>query len=603
MKNTVLERTIRNGYILDPAIPADEKTLQAIEKIVGISGEKANAAFHKSWSIIRDAAIEQLVLQQIIHYLTTYGFEQLGVYSESAVYIPHETLEIPEIKEDVPLTVVKAWTADEMLEKIIMLGSGVALAEQTLADVMAIVEFNKPESQFVHKIKNRELKARLYDYYDIVPTEPVEFLRHIVSKLTDESLLIKNNDLIEKIKSSNRKFLDTLLKQAPDNLASIFFRYKPIFLAMKSASKNKTFFNRLRKKAKTLHQPLPVDYLNNVTAEIKRGDLDTYALAQRLDSASIFRKIRLAYALNFRLNPNDSIVYRIRNGRGWATDFVWDSKLKQETQNAFYSVLSSIVDDVRKNVEGKVFYIPANVHYTLPATEKQFTGNMPTGSYVSVPEDLIVGIHWANTEKGRVDLDLSLLGVSGKIGWDSSYRTEKRDILFSGDVTDAPRPKGASELFYIEKGLTEPQIMMVNYYNFEPDNPADCKIMAAHEVPKTLDANYVIDTNNMIATANVNIAKKQNILGLIVSVDGENRFYFTNIILGNSITAQESPCATHAREYLVGNTVNTIHLRDILGRAGAVVVDERPKDHTEYIDLSPEKLDKSTILDIITPRG
>ena len=103
----------------------------------------------------------------------------------------------------------------------------------------------------------------------------------------------------------------------------------------------------------------------------------------------------------------------------------------------------------------------------MPATEKQFTGHLPTGSWVSVPEDLIVGIHWTNTKKRRIDLDLSIIGVSGKIGWDGSYRSKRRDILFSGDVTDAPPPIGALELFCIKKGLEEPKILIANYYNFK----------------------------------------------------------------------------------------------------------------------------------------
>ena len=96
------------------------------------------------------------------------------------------------------------------------------------------------------------------DYYHIVPTEPVEFLRHVISKLTDQSLLIKNKSLIEKIKQSNGKFLDELMTKAPVDLGSIFLRYKPLFLAMRSISNHKRVFNRLRRDAKTMHRPLQV---------------------------------------------------------------------------------------------------------------------------------------------------------------------------------------------------------------------------------------------------------------------------------------------------------------------------------------------------------
>ena len=592
----ILKRTIRNGYILDPAIQPSESLLEVIESVVGISGEKANAAFHKSWMVVRDSSIEVLVLQQIFHYITTYGFEQLGVYSEDTVYIPHEVLDLPAICEDIPLTVVKAMTAEEVLCEIVNLGSGIALAQETLDDIMTIVESNTYDSAFVQKIANRELKALLYDFYGIVPSEPTEFLRHLISKLTNESLIIKNDYLIGKIKESNGKFLDELLKGAPDNLASIFFRFKPLFLAMKTISRNKTFFNRLRKAANKLHRPLPPDYLNSITSQIKRGDLDMSVLTRKLEKARVFRKIRLAYALQYRLSPSDSIVYRVRNGRGWAAEFEWPDNLRDIAQVALDTILNSIMVNIHPNVEGKTIYIPADINYALPATEKQFTGHFPTGSYVSVPEDMIVGIHWANTNK-RVDLDLSVIGESGKIGWDVSYRSKERDVLFSGDLTDAPGPKGASELFYLKQGVQEAKIVMLNYYNFEGGDEVKAKILVGCESPKNFGQNYMINVGNIIASANVNITRKQNILGLIVSVNGENRFYFANVSIGASITSTLNEHSTHARKYLVSSLVNSLDFREILGMAGANVVTKKPDG--KYIDLSPEALDKTTIIDLV----
>jgi len=598
----ILERTVRNGYLLDPSIRADNDMLNTIERIVGISGEKANASFHKSWKVVRDASMEELVLQQVLHYITTYGFEYLGVFEENFgdnpfVYIPNEVLELPEITESMPLTFVRAMTAEEILEEIVNLGSGIALAQETLNDIMEIVKYNDYETMFVEDIKNRELKALLYDHYSIVPSDPVEFLRHVVSKLTDESLIIKNKALIEKLENSNGKFVDELMKNAPDDFASIFLRYKPLFLAMKKASRNKTYFNQLRKKAKTMHAPLPEDYMNSVTKQIKTDKLDLDVLKMKLNKATMFRKIRLAYALKHRMDSGDSIVYRVRNGRGWATEFVWSSKFDGITQEALDAVLYSIAYDVGKNVKGKVIYIPEHVHYTLPATEKQFTGHMPTGSYATVKKDLIVGIHWVNTDK-RVDIDLSVVGESGKIGWDSSYRTDERDVLFSGDMTDAQKPNGATELFYIREGQDEARILMANYFNFNKGDEVNCKILVAREKPKVFDMNYMVKPSNIVASANVNINKKQNVLGLITCVDGENRVYFANVAVGNSITSSNGLQVSRTREFLVKSLINSIELSDVLTDAGATLIHEKPEEG-EFIDLSPEALNKTTIIDLI----
>ena len=600
VEKSILERTIKNGYILHPAIKSDAKLLGEIEKVIGISGEKANAAFHKSWAKIQDCSDFQLRLEQVIHYFTTYGYEDLGIYSSDTVYIPDEVLEIPEV-ESVPLTVVKAMTSEEILGEIVELGSGIALAKETLDDMMVIIEGCKFDSDFVEKISNRELKALLYDLYRICPSEPVEYLRYLISKLTDESLLIKNNALIEKIKVSNSKLLDELIKSAPDNLASIFLRFKPLFLAMKSISRNKTFFNRLRKQANKLHEPMPGDYLNSVTSHIKNHCLSLGILKKKLKSASIFRKIRLAYALNFRMNSPESIVYRVRNGSGWAADFEWAENLGFATSQVLEIVTSSICDDVRENVEGKTIYIPENLNYALPATEKQFTGNFPTGSYVSVSDDLIVGIHWENTETGRVDIDLSLLDAKGKIGWDGGYRTKDRSILFSGDVTDAPRPKGATELFYCKNGNLPSKLLVANYFNFNANDPVPCKIIVAQEKVKKFHSNYMVDPNNIVALANIHITKKEKVLGLLIHVNGENRVYFAKISIGGGISSSYDPNSERIRQYLVSSLVNSLSLKSILVAAGANVVDKKPSG--DFIDLSSEALDKTTITKIIKPKG
>ena len=590
------ERCVQQGYVLDRAIEPSKILLRLVDEVIGLSGEQVNAAFHKSWKTIEDASMDVLVMQQIMHYMTTYGFEEMGHYHESTVYIPNEVLNVPSVQKDLPLTVVKALTADEILERIIKLASGIALSEESLKDIMEIVKANKYDSKFIKKIQNRELVALLNDYYSIVPEEPVAFIRYVLSKLTDEPLLIKNDNLISQLEKANGKFLDLLMKDAPDDLASIFFRFKPLFLAMKKASRDKTFFNQLRRKADEMHVPMPQDYLGNVTSLIKNKTLDFDHLAKQLGTANVFRKIRLAYALKYRLDYRNSILYKVRNGSGWATDFKWSTKYDEVTQRAYDVVIASIIDDIKVNVAGKNFYIPENVFYALPATEKQFTGYLPTGSYVSVPEDIVVGIHWQDTKR-RIDLDLAVIGESGKIGWDAGYKSKNNTVLFSGDVTSAPAPLGATELFYLKKGGQEPRILTVNYFNFIKDDAVDCKILVAQEKPKNFGQNYMVDINNIVASANIKISKKQNIIGLVLSVEDENRIYFCNSSVGNAITSRANASATHIRKYLVGVTQSSIDFRDILTQAGANVSSELTD--TDCVDLSPEVLDKTTFLNLL----
>lgn len=572
----MLEKTIPYGFVLAPSVSAIAND-ELIEKIKDyyLSISKANQAFHKSWQTIKDTPQEELWIQAIIHYFTTYGYEALGV--EGEVYIPKEELDLP---SDIKLINVVGLTDEDLIKKIVELGSGVALAEDTLKSLIDIIEgYNyqiDPE-----KIKNRELKSALYDLYNTVPQWPVEYLRFVLSRVTGKTLLIKSNRFIQEIREIDsqiqRRELDRLLEKAPDNLAEIFFRYKPLFLALKKVSRNKAFFNRLRKDADSMHKPLTEDYLNSVTARIKHNQpLDK--LEEKLAGASIYRKIRLANALKYRLANPSSIVYKVRNGRSWADDFV--GKNQSETKVALEMVLSSIKVN-------KTIYVPEYVDYGLPATEKQFIGNLPANTSFKVQDNLIVGVYWENVSGKRVDLDFSSIGLGEKIGWDSVYKSDDQRVLFSGDMTDASG--GASELFYFGENNLKTYALFLNYYNFEENYPVTAKIFVASEKPVEFGKNYV--ANNIIAQADFEVTTKQAFVGLVYG----NSLYLSASSIGRSITSRgRGKLAQKTREYLLNSTLSALRLSDV-----ANVVHQKG----DYPDLSPEKLDKNTIINLISQNG
>lgn len=591
----VSEHTIRQGYVMDPRITPNRKLLAIMDRVVGLSGEKANAAFHKSWATVAHNDRETLVAQQLLHYLTTYGYKELGIYDKDTVYIPAEKLELPSIADDIPLTMVRAIDTDELIERIVQLGQGIALAESTLDSIVLIIKEAALPASLVDRVGNRELLARLYEHFGMVPSDPVEFLRYVLVRVADRSLLIKNQATIDALAGAPQKELDSLLEKAPENLASVFYRFKPLFLAMKKASNNKAFFNRLRKDAVKQHAPLAEDALNAVTRQIKRGTLDLDRLTQRLETASVFRKIRLAYALKARMKAGDSIVYKVRNGRGWATDFDWPDALQEATQAAYNCVMGSLCKALAPKLAGKTVFIPEELRYALPASEKMFTGHFPTGSSVAAPHNLIVGIHWENTTR-QIDLDLSAVGET-KIGWDGQYRTDDGEVLFSGDVVDAPAPLGASELFHFRGQKPREALLLVNYYNYEAGDPVAANLLIANERPESFGHNYMVNVNNLMAKANLTIEHKQTVIGLVATRKGKARIYFAHTAVGNNVTSRVSKVSMQARDYLVNSLVDSIDLREVLKGAGAQVRNRRDGD--EDFDLAADKLTKSTFLELL----
>jgi len=594
----LLKETIRRGIIFSPEVLNEyneDYLLQLINEI-GLTPEQINSSFHKSWLKIRDASIEQLVMEQVIHYFTTYGFEALGIYNKDSVYIPSEKLEIPEVNEDLKLIIIKGYTKEELKNKLInLINSGIALKDNTLNDLIEIALSVNLKDNEIEGIKNKEMRAILYNSLGLIPSNPVEFLRYVIYNTTEESLLIKSNVLITKIKSQKnikaiKLFEDYKNQYGLENLAKIFYRFKPLFLAFRTNAKLKKIINRIRRLAKKYHEPMPVDYLNTVTERIKKGK-DLNELSNELNKVNIFRKIRLAYALKFRLTDSDSIVYRIRNGKGFATSFSFDKK--EEVKNALDIVLNSISKDL--NVKDKKIYFPSNVSYALPLSEKQFIGNLPFGSYIDIPANIIFGVYWKNLKLKRVDLDLSIIDVKGnKLGWDSNYRYNGH-TFFSGDITDAPN--GATEMFYLNKQNSE-YLVYLNYYNFD-SNIVPFKIIIANEKPENFGKSYMVNPNNIITIINSEIKVPQEVLGLLISEEERHRFYFFENSLGYKISSNASH-TTELLNFYKKYYCNAISLKEILLKAGAKIIN---KEEEADIDLALDKIEKDTIINLVKSKS
>lgn len=623
---SLLMATIPRGFIFSPEVVSnytDQELLKIVEDI-GRTPEQLNSSFHKSWKKVQEADIVQLVLEQMIHYLTTYGFESLGIYDKDSVYIPNEQLGVPDVKIDsMNLVIIKGYTKEELKEKVLkMLSSGVALKKDTFDYIVEICMFVGISPIDVKEVKNKEARIKLYEYLDILPENPLEFLRFLLYRTINETLLIKSKEVIEKVVEADRLIALCLLTKYKERyglvkLAGIFNRFKPLFLAFKSLDHRQmnSIINRISRLSKIAHVPMKEDYLNEITSMIKKREaISLGQLERELNNVNTFRKIRLAYALKYRTKDVSSILYKIRNGKSWATGISYNEYIKTASEDVLSVVLKHIVNDINKHVRGKKIYLPANVEYALPATEKQFTGNLPSGTYVTVDQDMVFGIHWFNHKsknlvrqrvgdwavEARVDLDLSLMDAEGeKYGWDGAYRSASRRILFSGDVTDAPRPKGASELFYLEPGFLEsPAILMVNYYNYAPEEvPYEIVVGNHPNASRKFTENYTIDPNDIVCSVESKIDNKQKILGIVVPAAEGLRFYFSETQIGKSITSRKSLGVKNTRQYLVDFYTDTLSLNKILRLSDAEIVENEEECD---INLSLEKIEKDSILNLLS---
>lgn len=666
-KTEINNKALKYGLLI-PNNADDEIVNYAIE-LYGKDGLKWNQTFHKDFEIVRNAPIEDLISQQMIHYMTTYGFESLGFYNSDLVYIPNEKLEIPDldVNEKIGFITIKPITEDELSDKILsLITSGIALSKQTIEDIMVLSDYI--DKNKFDDIKNKEIKIALYDKYNITPNNPEEFLRYLIFKITGETLKIQNKEMFNKLKRGDKKMilelLETYIKKVPngkEKLSSIFLRNKNLFLSLKEKVgrdwSNTEYFqqlqinkiiNKLRKLAIKNHKPLSKNILDVLT---DKNYIFNYGyeedIINELNKISVFREIRIINGLSYRLYGNDNILYKIRNGKSYVkTIDNKDAGYIKRINEIYNLVYNHLINRLKEKVNLKTIYIPDNINYAAPTSEKQFNNNIPEGSYIDIPRNsaLVYGIHWNNLiegssenlnkfygeyndeediyEENRVDLDLKQMNKNEVFGWDAKYRSSNSDIYFSGDVTDAPLPNGATELFYVGENYGQGAFLVTvnNFTHNGKDVPFEFVIAEASHRSE-IRKNHVIDPNKILCKINMTVPKDniQMVAGFITI--GDNiRFYFNDFTNGNNITSRKNDCNMKAFDYLNSYNKVQLKLKDILKDAGAIITNKPTITVTKLIDnsdeferytaieeeikvdfdLSLENIDKSTIINLLS---
>jgi hypothetical protein len=550
-----------------------------------LTPQQLNSTFHKSWDKVANATDQQLYTEQILHYFSTYGLESIGL---SAIdWRPDDMLDIPEFTKD--LVVIPVISKDEIKTKLMtLLKSGIALHSDTINDIIEVCSHLNITDEDLAQIKNKEVMIRLYVNLDIIPNDPVEFLRYIIYIITGTTLIIKSKTLINQINTCIQ-FHEPIIATLIDNyheitkLASIFNRYKPIWLAMRYG-RLKPRINRISKLSKIHHIPTKSSYVNNITSLLKHGKYpDDFEL--EVSKLSYQHKVKLAKALMYRTKHCESIVYKVRNGRSYATNFEFNEH--ELAGKCLRVVLRSIADGL--NVRDLKIYIPDYIEYTLPTSEKDFTGNIPNGSYLSVDNNLVFGVHW---ESMPTDLDLSLVSSTRKIGWNSQLRND--NILFSGDITRGPATE-AYHVSNINEGSDDYSVNL-NYFNYN-FNEIDYTLIFAKSDSKSLQKNYTFDPNEIITQIPMKISSKQVNLGMVCVTPNNIKYIFNDSTTGNrNISSHDSDISKHINIAQRHQLKSNISLRSLLQSAGANLVGDLD-DNT--IDLSPDVIDRTTLIDVL----
>ena len=614
------ERNLANGFFITerafqacPCIAADE-LFDFLKDKFGYNLFELNRGFYKSFKTVTDLTPQKILVNKLLHYMSTYGMEELGIFDRELVYIPNDALNLPDDATPIKITVIDAIDiADIQARAGKLIQSGAALSEDTINALVDVIKFLQLELN-IDDVPNKELAVRLCNLLNVLPDEPVQFLRYMIYKATGSTLLIKNNDTIYRLKNTDpdTNFDDYFARYVRRNglgkLASIFHRFKPLWLSFKTHSDYmKSTINKMRKLADRYHKPAPPKFLERLTSA-QAIDLDE--LKRELDNVTVYRKVSLANAVLYRQATPSSIVYTIRNGKAFADDY--HGGLKFNAKEILDVLIDSIAKDIDPNVEGKKIYIPERFTYAAPVSEKKFVGNIPCGSsYTFDKNSVVVGVHWFNlVEAGyeeRIDLDLHLNSTKRDVGWHNDFNsrnfidTKTRKVIFSGDMTDAPIASGgATEAFFVGESLADETLMInLNHYNHYSDSlPVPFKLILADVAQDKINRQYLIDSHELAFLVPSEIDSGEMFLGFLISdTEGAKKFYFSTGNTGQRIVARSGDLTNKVTSAMSTSFETALSLSTILERAGAVLVSDA--DGCD-INLDPARVTKDTVLGLFS---
>ena len=571
--NKVNQAAMKCGYLIHP-----ECCTKDVAKWIAEQSFNPNATFYKTWQDITSKNRWELALDQVMHYLTTYGTD----FALGNGYVPNESpVEIPYMDFKVITPATKEEIFNDCIE---MFKSGIALKSDT---INVLVEFIT-ENNFISKVnlddvKNKEAQVILSEKLGILPSDAFGMLRCIVYYYTGSAMLIKDPATINGIKSRNgfgkcahydlSKLSDKQLK----TLSTIFYRYKPLFLAMKKDSKkNCSAVNKIRKYAKIYHKPLKKGFWEIcLTADAQIKDKESLATAKaEVGNLNNFRKIQLMQSIKERLLGRDDVgkMFIIRNGKMFVREN-YQASCDAKYLVSLYKILEdALVDSIRAKATN--VKLPKGIELSCPTSEKNFIGNYPFGSYVKMNSDHnVFGIYWRN-EWGAHDLDLWFTDKRGnRYGWYSDYYDGEHKVIFSGDMTNA-NPE-ATELFYLGKDCVDGNVG-VNVFNGRYD--CKCKIFVASEdLSKNLTKGYMCDPNNIAAEAEIEFAEG----GLKkVGCIHNNKLVFMDMQAGYG-RVSKSTAADIIQQQVNKKVESYVDLKPILEKAGFNIVEDSLSTLTE----------------------
>ena len=546
----------------------------------GYNNETFNKTLIESFAAVANMSREEFYLTQILHYLTTYGTNFTTPFVVGArTFTPEET-------KALKITIIRAESASRSLERINELfATTVAPKAQNIHYYRALASLATIAPE---EVKSRELMIMMCAERNIKPSDPETLFRYLVYCATKETLIIKNKNLISIIKRAARnniELINSLTEDEMKALASIFYRYKPLFLAFKTPE-TASVINRIRRLAVKYHKPQSANTIKNFV------NLNSEEQATIIARATNRELIKLYNALAV---SSGTRLFQIRNGKIWVREEEEHPSIDLLDKIRAASAISIELRNRLKNYKGMTVYIPRGISYAVPYSEKQFSGAIPWGTAIGATDKenaFTIGVHWVNDpDESGCDLDLHAHTPTRHFGWNSRYISGDGEIIYSGDMTNAPAPKGAAESFYINN-VNEPVILTLNA--FDAKSNKQFQFFMTEDKDDEMRERATFDSSKLIsAPLPLAFADKSS---LSLGIFNNKTFY----VYGGNVAEGAVPSRDYPKfiEALLNRMSSTYRFEALASALKINIVHEVPKD-TPFLDLSPEALTVNTLLDFV----
>lgn len=585
-------KALKRGYIIHP-----ECCTESVADWLDNTTVNLNSTFYKNWEDVMSKTRLELLWDQLDHYVYGYVDNDMD-YSL-----------VPDIRK---YKVIKPISRKDLYNKCEdMLISGIALKKQTVTvlckymceyinDVEAVAKYHV--LSLINRIKNKEAVTIFCDEYGVYPTDKFDLLRYIVYKVTGNSQIIKDKNIVTRMRYGKSFDMSKLDCAALQDLSSIFYRFKPVFLGLKhNDQKNKTIINKIRRMAKLNHCAFYPGFWETL---VNTPYSEEFVINRIInDKPTNFKLIQLIQCcteniLNYTSEDKYN-MYIIRNGSVYFKKSAQENDMRDwwtTLKNILYNELTIRLGAKFNTLDQKVYVkLPSNINLTCPSSEKTFVGNIPFGSNCELAKNNIVSIYWRN-EWGTHDFDLSYTDFNGnRISWCNDYywrdgNEEKYNIIYSGDMTCA-NPEATESIMF--KNDVQDGIFYINRYNGAP-NSKYIFIISQNNI-NILPKNYMVDPNTIKFQADMISADK---LGSMLGYVCDKQLYICSLDVSNDRVNNIDPNVY--KDVLHRKAVSFLDLKTVLLDSGFNIYDENVQMEEESLFMDLSELNKDVIIDLLT---